>query len=163
MHINKTKINDSIPYFNYGYRWDCTPKVSEPSVKGPLYWNPPSFIPTIYKAKALGDTKTPGTNILSQSTIEHCMKKYTYLWLSNHTEFWSVPILCRNSYIYVWIWNNVKWTYYIMSLENIDCFICYWHTSLALNRKITKREYKQRIIITLASITQNHWFHMYWH
>lgn len=75
MYINKSKFSEELRYFSYGYRWGCSPKVSEPSEKGLLYWNPPSFIPTIYKAKALGNTKTPGTNILSQSTIDHCMKK----------------------------------------------------------------------------------------
>jgi hypothetical protein len=125
MFIDKSRIGEGFPYFNYGYRCNCGPKVSEPSVKGPSYWNPPTFIPTIYKAKALGNTKTPGTNILSQSTIDHCMKKYMYLWLNNGTEFWSVPILVRNNYIYVWIWNKSKWTHYIMPLQNITCFICY--------------------------------------
>lgn len=79
----------------------------------------------MYKAKALGNTKTPGTNILSQSTIEHCMKKYMYVWLNNGSEFWSVPIFVENNYIYLWILNNFKLTYYKMPLEYIDCFICY--------------------------------------
>jgi hypothetical protein len=125
MYINKSKHNKFLPEFGYDYRCNCTPKVSEPSINGSLYWNTPTFIPSIYKAKALGNTKTPGTNILSQSTIDHCMKKYMYLWLKNGTECWSVPILVRDNYIYIWIWNKVKWTYYMMPLQNIDCFICY--------------------------------------
>ena len=53
------------------------------------------------------------------------MKKYTYIWLNNGTEFWSVPIIVNNNYIHVWTWNKVKWTYYVMILDNIDSFICY--------------------------------------
>lgn len=73
----------------------------------------------------MGNTKAPGTNVLTQSIIEHCMKKYTYIWLNNKEEFWSVPVLDKNSHIYVWIWDKVKWTYYVMHLNEIDCFICY--------------------------------------
>ena len=125
MYIDKSLINEELPCFSYCRGCNCDPKVSLPSIKGNLYWNAPNFIPSISKAKAQGNTKTPGTNILSQSTIDHCMKKYMYLWLNNGTEFWSVPIVVRNNYIYVWIWNNVKWVHYIMPLQNIDCFICY--------------------------------------
>jgi hypothetical protein len=79
----------------------------------------------MYKAKALGNTKTPGTNILSQSTIEHCMKKYMYLWLNDGTEFWSVPTLVRDNYVYLWIWNKDEWKYNKLYLQDIDCFMCY--------------------------------------
>ena len=126
MYINKSKISERVSYFSYGYRWNCSQKVSGPSEKGPLYWNVPNFVPTIYKAKAVGNTKTPGTNVLSQSTIDHCMKKYMYLWLNNGGEYWSVPILVSNNYIYVWIWNKVKWMHYVMPLQNINYFMCYW-------------------------------------
>lgn len=117
-------------------RWDCSPKVSEPlpSIKGPLYWNIPSFIPTIYKAKALGNTKTPGTNNLDQSTIDHCMKKYMYVWLNNGIEFWSVPILVSNNFIYLWIWDKIEWMYFKMSLQDIDSFICYWDTFMKVSQ-----------------------------
>ena len=132
MFINIPKIKEVLPPLYNGYRWGCSPKVSGPSEKGPLYWNPPSFIPSIYKAKALGNTKTPGTNILNKSTISHCMKYYTYIWLNDGTEFWSVPIMLENNNIYVWIWDKVKWTYYVMLIDTIDSFICYWHASLVL-------------------------------
>jgi len=99
--------------------------VSLPSEKGYLYWNAPNFIPSIYKAKALGNTKTPDTNILEQSTIEHCIKKHTYIWLNSDIEFWSVPIMVKDNYIHVWIWDKVKWTYNTIILDNIDSFICY--------------------------------------
>ena len=129
MCVNKSKISRGLSQFSYVYRWGCGPKVSLPSEKGYLYWNAPSFIPSIYKAKALGNTKTPGTNILEKSTIEHCMKKYMYIWLNNGTEFWSVPIIVKDNYIHIWIWNKVKWTYYTMVLDNINSFMCYWHTT----------------------------------
>ena len=132
MHINKSMINEDLPCFSYFRSCNCDPKVSLPSIKGPIYWSSPNFIPSIYKAKAQGNTKTPGTNILSQSTIDHCMKKYMYLWFNNGTEFWSVPISVVNNDIYLWIWNSNKWTYYTMPLNNINCFICYWYTSLVL-------------------------------
>ena len=128
MSANKSKVSEWLAPLNYGYRWGCGPKVSEPSEKGHLYWNPPNFIPSIYKAKALGNTKTPGTNTLSRSTIDHCMKKYMYIWLNNGAEFWSVPIIVKNNYIHIWIWNKVKWTYYTIALDDVDCFICYWPT-----------------------------------
>lgn len=48
-----------------------------------------------------------------------------YIWLNNGTEFWSVPIMVRNNEIYIWIWDKVKWTYYVMELDNIDSFMCY--------------------------------------
>ena len=128
MCANKSKNSEGLPTFTYGYRWGCSPKVSEPSEKGPLYWNPPSFIPSIYKAKAIGNTKTPGTNILSHSTIDHCLKKYMYVWLNNGAEFWSVPIIVKDNYIHVWIWNKGKWKYYTIALDDIDSFICYWPT-----------------------------------
>ena len=129
MYTDKSKINKDLPPSSHGYRWGCSPKVSGPSEKGHLYWNPPNFIPSIYKAKALGNTKTPGTNILEKSTIEHCMKKYMYIWLNNGTEFWSVPIIVKDNYIHIWIWNKVKWTYYTMVLDNINSFMCYWYTT----------------------------------
>ncbi len=116
MYNNKLKLS---------YRCDYGPKVSEPSIKGPLYWEAPAFVPTIYKTKALGNTKTPGTNILSRSTMEHCMKKYMYLWLNNSAEFWSMPIRISNDYIYLWIWNKTNWTYYKTPSQNITCFMCY--------------------------------------
>ena len=125
MCANKSKISRDLSPTIYGYRWGCGPKVSLPSEKGYLYWNAPSFIPSQYKAKALGNTKTPGINILEQSTIEHCMKKYMYIWLNNGTEFWSVPKIVKDNYIHIWIWNKVKWTYYTMSLDNINSFMCY--------------------------------------
>ncbi|MCB2292691.1 hypothetical protein LGK95_03955 [Clostridium algoriphilum] len=108
------------------YRCDCLPKVSTPSIKGPLYWKAPNFIPSIYKAKAVGNTKIPGTNIFSSSTINNCMNKYTYFWLNNGTEFWSVPILLKNNYAYLWIWNNVSWIYLKLSIDDINCFMWYW-------------------------------------
>ena len=128
MCANKSKISEVSTSLRYAYRWGCGPKVSEPSEKGHLYWNAPNFIPSIYKAKALGNTKTPGTNILSCSTIDHCLKKYMYVWLNNGTEFWSVPVVIKDNYIHLWIWNKVKWTYYTIILDNIDSFICYWPT-----------------------------------
>ncbi len=124
-YINKSKFSEELPYFSYYCRCDCGPKVSDPSIKGPSHWKSPTFIPSIYKAKALGNTKTPGTNILSQATIDHCMKKYMYLWLNNNTEFWSVPTLVSNNYIYLWIWNKFNWKYYILPLQNINYFMCY--------------------------------------
>lgn len=125
MYINNSYISEGLPCPFYGYRCNCDPKVSIPSLNGPLYWTPPAFIPSIYKAKAQGNTKTPGINILSQSTIDHCMKKYMYLWLKNGDKFWSVPTSVVNSSIYLWIWNNARWEHYIMPLQNIDYFLCY--------------------------------------
>ena len=121
MFIDKSNFSEGISCF----RCDCSPKVSEPSIKGPLYWIPPSFIPNIYKAKAVGNTKTPGTNSLEQSTIDHCMKKYMYLWLTSGRSFWSVPISVKNNSIYVWSFNKGKWSYSVIPLDNIYCFMCY--------------------------------------
>ena len=118
MYINKSKISES-------RGCNCGPTVNDPSLKGPSYWKIPDFVPSINKAKAFGNTKTPGTNILYQGTIKHCVRKYMYLWLKNGSEFWSVPIFSTSDCIYVWIWSKDRWTYYMMPLENIDCFMCY--------------------------------------
>lgn len=125
MYTNKLNVDKPLSYTDHTYRCNCKPELTSPSINGPLYWEAPSFIPTIYKAKALGNTRIPGTNIFSPLTINNSMKKYTYFWLINGTEFWSVPIVLRNNYVYLWICSNTNWAYFKLSLDDIDCFIWY--------------------------------------
>jgi hypothetical protein len=97
---------------NHTYRCACEPQVGAPSPDGPSYWSPPNFIPSIYKAKAQGNTKAPNAENISPYTMKHCIERYTYMWLNNGTEFWSVPLMIKDNYIYIWVWNEGKWTYY---------------------------------------------------
>lgn len=125
MYINVPEFINNQKHSSYYRGCNCSPVVNNPSIKGPLYWNSPKFIPDIYKAKAVGNKATPDTDIVTFSTIEHCMKKYTYIWLKDGKVFWSVPISEKNEFINLWMWNMGQWVFTKIPLANLDCFMCY--------------------------------------
>lgn len=122
---NKNLIDKSKSYF----RWDCTPASFVEKAKSPDSYYPPKFappneIPSKYKAKALGFTKTPGDNKIAPETVLPCLFRLTYLWFNNSFALWSKPIAVYESAMVCWIWNGNTWLLYNIPLYLIECFIC---------------------------------------
>lgn len=76
---------------------------------------PPNFVPT--------RQITPFR--VDPASIRNCMRRFTYVWLDNGSEFWMFPIqLSRNS-ISGFRWNRpFGWTFFGVSLDRIDSFMC---------------------------------------
>ncbi|MCM0647995.1 hypothetical protein NBE98_06365 [Clostridium swellfunianum] len=85
---------------------------------------PPNFIPDKDKAHALGFTKTPGTNLVFQTTILPCQYEITYVWLKNNNKFWCKPVNINQNSMTCWIWNGSRWASQMIQLRDIDTFIC---------------------------------------
>ncbi len=73
----------------------------------------------------MGFTKAPNAKTIAPNTAIPCLFKFTYIWLNNHAEFWSKPILINKNFLGCWIWNKSHWYYSEINLMNIECFICY--------------------------------------
>lgn len=86
---------------------------------------PPNLVPLKDKGKAEGNTKIPGKNIIAPSSLNHCLFKFTYIWLDNGLSFWSKPVAITNESVFAWVWNGVSWNYINIYLYLINTFLCY--------------------------------------
>ncbi|WP_264851321.1 hypothetical protein [Clostridium omnivorum] len=100
-------------------------KAKSPNSYYPPKFVPPSGVPSKYKAKALGFTKTPGKNEIEPETVLPCLFKLTYLWFNNSFSLWSKPVALYESSILCWIWNGNTWLLYNIPLYQLECFICF--------------------------------------
>ena len=87
---------------------------------------PPSFLPEKDKAHAMGFEKTPGTNTVAPSTVTPCINEITYIWLKNHSTFWTKPIGINKNFITCWIWNGTTWHQSQIQLNTVEYFLCKW-------------------------------------
>ncbi len=85
-----------------------------PGPGGPPRSGPPNYIPSRQIAPLRVDS----------ASIRNCMRSFTYIWLRNGDEFWMFPIqLSRNS-ISGFRWNRFGWSFFGVSLNQIDAFMC---------------------------------------
>jgi hypothetical protein len=87
---------------------------------------PPIFLPEKEKAHAMGFEKTPGTNMVSPSTVTPCLNAITHIWLKNKSRFWAKPIAVDENLITCWIWNGTTWHLSQIKLNSVECFLCKW-------------------------------------
>lgn len=73
----------------------------------------------------MGFTKTPGISIIIPNTFKPCLLKFTYIWMNNNVQFWSKPVTVGLNSIGCWIFDGVNWNYNYISLNDIECFMCY--------------------------------------
>lgn len=97
-----------------------------PSTPAAPQESPPSFLPEKEKAHAMGFEKTPGTSEISPSTVTPCLYEITYIWLKNHSTFWTKPISIDKKFITCWIWNGTSWYRSQIQLKSVDFFLCKW-------------------------------------
>ncbi len=86
---------------------------------------PPLFIPDKYKAKAEGNCKIPGLNIIDPISFNECLFKFTYVWLDDGLKFWSKPVHINEDYVLLWIWRNKFWIYGYIPTYLINSYMSY--------------------------------------
>jgi hypothetical protein len=58
-------------------------------------------------------------------TIQHCVGRFTYIWLDNGHEFWLFPIQVGQRSVAGFRWiPRIGWSYMGISLNRIDFFTC---------------------------------------
>ncbi len=59
------------------------------------------------------------------SSIRNCRGSFTYVWLSNGEEFWMYPIQISRNTVSGFRWSRFfGWTFFGVSLNRIDAFMC---------------------------------------
>jgi len=92
-----------------------TPKPTprHPSGSAPRF-APPAFIPQA----------APGLRAVDPGAIAGCLYSFTYLWLSNRSQFWFFPTFVGRRSVSGYRWIRGSWVFMGFDLRLIDSFFC---------------------------------------
>ena len=81
---------------------------------------PPSATP-----QRSAQSSRAGTKMVSPGSINNCIGRFTYVWLSNGQEFWFFPVQVWFNSVAGFRWDRrFGWSYTGISLNRIDMFTC---------------------------------------
>ncbi|WP_242980347.1 hypothetical protein [Lacrimispora xylanisolvens] len=67
------------------------------------------------------------TKMVSPGSMQNCIGRFTYIWMSNGQEFWFFPIQIWRDSVSGFRWDRrFGWSYTGISLNRIDMFTCSW-------------------------------------